>query len=111
MRVRRLPKDPGPAAWNELLPAAAPPTPLKGAEAADILIIGAGFAGLAAADRLLQLAPGARIIILDAVRVQRSSRASVRVAVTPRARIAAIVRSSASCGDDAAPTPAICSGR
>lgn len=69
MRVRRLPKDPGPAAWNELLPAAAPPTPLKGAAAADILIIGAGFAGLAAADRLLQLAPGARIIILDAVRV------------------------------------------
>ena len=69
MDVTRLPKDPGPAAWNRLLPDADPATPLEANITADWLIIGAGFAGLAAAHRLSKQAPGDRIVVLDAVRV------------------------------------------
>lgn len=69
MKVKRLPRDPGPAAWNALLPAPDPAEVIEGAVTADYLIIGAGFAGLAAARRLSQLCPGARIVVLDAVRI------------------------------------------
>ena len=67
--VTRLPRDPGPAAWNRLLPAPVPAEPLDGAHTADWLIIGAGFAGLAAARRLSRTCPGDRITVLDATRV------------------------------------------
>lgn len=69
MKVARLPRDPGPAGWNRLLPEPEPPTLLEGKVTADWLVIGAGFAGLAAAHRLSKLAPGDRIVVLDAVRV------------------------------------------
>ncbi|MEM1266153.1 MAG: FAD-binding oxidoreductase [Pseudomonadota bacterium] len=67
--VVRLPKDPGPAGWNRLLPDPPPPQPLEEAITADWLVIGAGFAGLAAARRLAELCPGDRIVILEATRV------------------------------------------
>ena len=44
MKVSRLPIDPGPAAWADLLPLAAPPQKLEGAQTADWLVIGGGFA-------------------------------------------------------------------
>ena len=69
MTVARLPRDPGPAGWNKILPQNAPATPLEEKITADWLIIGAGFAGLAAAHRLSKLAPNDRIVVLDAVRV------------------------------------------
>ena len=69
MRVRRLPVDPGPAGWNSILPAADAPTRLETDTTADWLVIGAGFAGLAAARRLAQLRPEDRIVVLDAKRV------------------------------------------
>lgn len=69
MRITRLPRDPGPAGWNAILPEAPPASPLRGAATADWLIIGAGFAGLAAARRLSQLHPGATITVLDATRI------------------------------------------
>ena len=69
MQVTRLPRDPGPAGWNRLLPDDVPPTPLEGKITADWLVIGAGFAGLAAAHRLSKQAPGDRVVLLDAVRV------------------------------------------
>ncbi|MGB5835605.1 MAG: FAD-dependent oxidoreductase [Albidovulum sp.] len=69
MKVTRLPRDPGPAGWNRLLPDPAPAVPLEGSITADWLVIGAGFAGLAAAYRLSKLAPGDRIVVLDAVRI------------------------------------------
>lgn len=69
MQVSRLPRDPGPAGWNRLLPDSDLPTPLEGKITADWLVIGAGFAGLAAAHRLSKLAPRDRIVVLDAVRV------------------------------------------
>lgn len=69
MEVRRLPRDPGPAGWNRLLPEPPSPLPLEGKSTADWLVIGAGFAGLAAAHRLSKLAPGDRIVVLEATRV------------------------------------------
>ncbi|WP_101067188.1 NAD(P)/FAD-dependent oxidoreductase [Roseovarius salinarum] len=67
--VSRLPVDPGPAAWNEILPPPAPAGALDGPTTADWLIVGGGFAGLAAARRLAQLYPGDRIVLLEARRI------------------------------------------
>lgn len=67
--VKRLPRDPGPAAWNAILPDAPPPDLLSGDATAEVIVIGAGFAGLAAARRYLQLAPDARVVVLEARRV------------------------------------------
>ncbi len=64
-----LPGNPGPAAWNEILPAQATTTPLENKTTTDWLVIGAGFAGLAAARRLSLSQPGDRITVLDAIRV------------------------------------------
>ena len=69
MKVRRLPRDPGVTGWNALLPEAPPPMRLNDDQTADFLVIGAGFAGLAAARRLSLHAPDARIVMLDAVRI------------------------------------------
>ena len=63
------PVDPGPAGWNAILPAAQAPDTQDGDLVADWLIIGAGFAGLSAAARLLQACPTDRIVIVDATRV------------------------------------------
>ena len=55
--IKRLPKDPGPAAWNSILsPAKRYPT-LDQDMTADWVIVGAGFTGLSAARRLAQLLP------------------------------------------------------
>ncbi len=67
--VTKLPVDPGPAAWNRLLPDPSPVQSLEGDVSVDFMVIGAGFAGLSAARRLLQLRPGARIAVLEAHRV------------------------------------------
>ncbi len=69
MKVTHLPRDPGPAGWNRLLPAPDLPTPLDGPITADWVVIGAGFAGLAAAYHLSKQAAGDQIVVLDAVRV------------------------------------------
>ncbi|MDD9909116.1 MAG: FAD-binding oxidoreductase [Ahrensia sp.] len=69
MKVARLPFDPGPAAWNALLPPAPASTPLEGKRNADVVVIGAGFAGLSAARRLNQLDRTLDIVVLEARRV------------------------------------------
>ena len=69
MKVNRLPSDPGPAGWNRLLQEPMPAVQLKEKITADWLVIGAGFAGLAAAHRLCKQAQGDKIVVLDAVRV------------------------------------------
>jgi len=66
MKVKRLPKDPGPAAWNDILGPREHLPPLDTKISADWIVIGAGFAGLAAARRLAQTCPGDRIVILEA---------------------------------------------
>lgn len=67
--VKRLPKDPGPSAWNKIL-ADAPSYPELSADCiADWVIIGGGFAGLAAARRLTQLVPDDKVVLLEAIRL------------------------------------------
>ena len=68
-KASKLPVDPGPAGWNEILPPPGPARELEGDVTADWLVIGAGFAGLAAARRLQQLCPDDRIVVLEAGRV------------------------------------------
>ncbi len=67
--VKKLPKDTGPAGWNAILPSADPPAPLSEDKTADWLVIGAGFAGLAAARRITLARPEDRVVILDATRI------------------------------------------
>lgn len=69
IRVTRQPGDPGPPAWDVILPSAPAYPALAGDTIADWLVIGAGFAGLAAARRLRQLHPKASISVLEARRV------------------------------------------
>ncbi|WGW04744.1 NAD(P)/FAD-dependent oxidoreductase [Tropicibacter oceani] len=68
-RAKRLPQQRGPAAWNAILGPQPAGRILKDAQRADFTIIGAGFAGLSAARRLLQLQPDAKVAVLEAGRV------------------------------------------
>ncbi len=71
--AKRLPDLKGQAAWNAILgPQQALPT-LEGDQTADVVIIGAGFAGLSAARRLIQIDPSLRVAVLDATRVAYGS--------------------------------------
>lgn len=68
-RAKRLPKQPGPAAWNAILPPRPATEPLTENTTADFVVIGAGIAGLSAARRLAQADPSARIVVVEAGRV------------------------------------------
>ena len=67
--VKKLPRNPGPAAWNEILGPAPQYPEADGTLTADWLIIGGGFAGLSAAKRLCELRGGDKVIILEANRI------------------------------------------
>ncbi|MDO5704887.1 MAG: FAD-binding oxidoreductase [Paracoccus sp. (in: a-proteobacteria)] len=67
--ARRTPVFRGPAAWSAILPGQPAPIPLNGDTEADFALIGGGFAGLSAARRLMQLNPGARIVVAEAGRL------------------------------------------
>jgi len=69
MKVTRFPVDPGPAAWGAILPPGQNYPILDESRRTDWLIIGAGFAGFAAARRLRQLHPTDSIVLLDARKV------------------------------------------
>ena len=69
MKVTKLPFNPGPAAWNSILPPDSGHPELNSHEITDWLIIGAGFAGLSAARRIQLERPSDRITILDAKRL------------------------------------------
>ena len=64
-----VPQHRGPAAWNVILGTPPAPRITECDCSADFAIIGAGFAGLAAARRLTQLAPDASVVVLDAGRI------------------------------------------
>jgi glycine/D-amino acid oxidase-like deaminating enzyme len=64
-----LPHDDASCGWYAALPAAEPATRLQGEQRADYAVIGAGFAGLAAARRLAEHHPEACILLVDAQRV------------------------------------------
>ncbi len=64
-----IPTDPGPAGWESILPSREPFPELSQDIEVDYLVIGAGFAGLSAARRLLQLQPDAQIAVLEGKKV------------------------------------------
>lgn len=59
--------------WNAMLPPRTPRPALHGDHHADFAVVGAGFTGLAAARRLADLHPQARIIVLEATEVGEGS--------------------------------------
>lgn len=68
-RAKRLPQPQGRAAWNAILGPAPAADPLTGDRTADVVVIGAGFAGLSAARRLKQIDPALDIVVLEAGRI------------------------------------------
>ena len=55
--------------WYAILPAPPPANRLKGDQVADWVVVGAGVTGLAAARRLGEMAPDARVVLLETYRV------------------------------------------
>lgn len=68
-RTINLPYDDASCGWYASLPKPQPARRLFGEQRADYAVIGAGFAGLAAARRLAEHHPQARILLVDAQRV------------------------------------------
>lgn len=65
-RISLLPKDDRTNGWSALLPPRQPRPSLSKDITADVVVIGAGYAGLGAARRLAELRPHAKIVVFDA---------------------------------------------
>lgn len=65
-RINHLPRADNGNGWSRILPPRTPAPALAGQLKADWLVIGAGYAGLAAARRLAKHRPGDAIVLLDA---------------------------------------------
>ena len=91
--VRQLPRNDGTCGWSNLLPPR--PLPVRrvaGTMEFDWAIVGAGYAGLAAARRIAELAPGETIAVIDAGRAGegaagRNSGFAVEISPSPRKKI------------------------
>ncbi|KFX69473.1 FAD-dependent oxidoreductase [Pseudomonas taeanensis MS-3] len=70
-KVKNLPAIDGELGWYETSPLKqrTPGVRVKGKHEFDVLIVGAGFTGLAVAGRLAELSPDCKIAIVDALRV------------------------------------------
>ena len=64
-----LPHDDNTCGWYNALPKQPKQALLTGAQKADYVVLGAGFAGLSMARRLAEHAPNARIALIDAQRI------------------------------------------
>ena len=64
-----VPADDANCGWYDALPEPVPARRIRGSERADWVVVGAGITGLAAARRLAEHLPEARILLLDAQRV------------------------------------------
>ncbi|KAA1183060.1 FAD-binding oxidoreductase [Rhizobium tropici] len=71
--VKRLPAENGVSGWEAISKRSFRVRSLEGNVSADWLIIGAGFAGLSAARRLLQLRPDDKIVVVDASEVGKGT--------------------------------------
>ncbi|WP_321815262.1 MULTISPECIES: FAD-binding oxidoreductase [unclassified Paraburkholderia] len=63
--ITRLPADDRTNGWSALLPQRTPRPPLEGEHTFDWVIVGSGYAGIAAARRLAELRPDDSIALLD----------------------------------------------
>lgn len=68
-KIGTLPRDDDNNGWANTLPDRTPKPPLEGDIKADWIVVGAGFAGLAATRRLAENRPGDKVVLLDAQRV------------------------------------------
>ena len=66
MKIARLPVTDKTNGWSAILPRRDPNPPLAGDVAADWIVLGAGYAGLAAARRLAENCPDQEIALIDA---------------------------------------------
>lgn len=66
MRISLLPSDDNANGWSRILPPREPKPSLSGDVRADWVVVGAGYAGLAAARRLAENRPDDTIVIVDA---------------------------------------------
>lgn len=69
LTTRLLPKDGETCGWYNVLPAAKPGKTLTEDVAADWIVVGGGFTGLACARRLSELHPDDQIVVLEAQRI------------------------------------------
>lgn len=67
------PRYPDLCGWNALLPTRPATAPLEGTERASVVIVGAGYTGLAAARRWATLRPDDAVVLLDAATVGEGS--------------------------------------
>jgi glycine/D-amino acid oxidase-like deaminating enzyme len=68
-----LPSNDAANGWNRILPPRSPLPPLQGRKRADWVVVGAGFAGLAAARRLAENRPDESIALLEAHEVAENA--------------------------------------
>lgn len=68
-KIAILPKDDKTNGWSRILPPRSPKPALEGEVRADWIVVGAGFAGLAAARRLAENRPNDKILLLEAQEV------------------------------------------
>lgn len=68
VRARRFPQDDDSCGFWRLAGEPPPSVPLRGDAAADAVVVGAGFTGLAAARRLAEARPDWRVVVLEAQR-------------------------------------------
>lgn len=66
MRIKRLPIDDTSNGWSGILPNREPKPSIVGDVSADWVVLGAGYAGLAAARRLAENCPDQQIALIDA---------------------------------------------
>ncbi|MCX2524741.1 NAD(P)/FAD-dependent oxidoreductase [Larsenimonas rhizosphaerae] len=64
--MRPFPLHQRPSGWQSQLPERTPHPPLKGSHRAEVVIIGAGYTGVACARAWQALRPDARVVMLDA---------------------------------------------
>jgi glycine/D-amino acid oxidase-like deaminating enzyme len=65
-QVSHFPLNDNSNGWSRILPTRTPKVPLAGSQTTDWVVIGGGYAGLAAARRLAENRPGDEIILLEA---------------------------------------------
>ncbi|MEL6959073.1 MAG: FAD-binding oxidoreductase [Pseudomonadota bacterium] len=67
--IKRAPVHHGPAAWADILPTIPVGQSLNDDITADVLVVGAGFAGLSAARRLIEIDANLSVVVLEAGRI------------------------------------------